>query len=137
MVNRAWAAGLAGACTVTLLNEGIRQVDDEAPRLDFLGMRVLAKVTDPEHLRAKAMAADIAANTLYYSVVGAASPDRAPFVGAAIGLAAGAGAVLLPGAMGLGDDVTNWKTKTRAMSVAYYAAAGLVAGLVYKALADE
>jgi hypothetical protein len=61
-----------------LLNEGIRQLDEEAPRLDFLGMRVLADVASPEHLRAKAMAADIAANTLYYSAVGAASPDRAP-----------------------------------------------------------
>jgi hypothetical protein len=135
--NTAWLAGLAGACTVTLLNEGIRQVDDEAPRLDFLGMRVLADVVSPEHLRAKAMAADIAANTLYYSAVGLGSPERAPLIGAAIGLAAGAGAVLLPGQLGYGDDVTNWKPKTRAMSVGYYAAAGLVAGLLYRAMARD
>ena len=120
---------------MTLLNEGIRQVDEDAPRLDFLGMRVLAGVASPEHLRATAMAADIAANTLYYATVGAASPERAPMIGAAIGLAAGAGAVLLPGQLGYGDDVTNWKPKTRAMSVGYYAAAGLVAGLIYRAMA--
>jgi hypothetical protein len=119
------------------LNEGIRQIDEEAPRLDFLGMRVLADVTSPEHLRVKAMAADIAANTLYYSAVGLGSPERAPLVGAAIGLAAGAGAVLLPGQLGYGDDVTNWRPKTRAMSVAYYAAAGLVAGLLYRAIAGR
>jgi hypothetical protein len=131
----ALASGLAGACAVTLMNETIRQFDEEAPRLDLLGMRALAKVASPDNLRAQAVAAAIATDTLYYSMVAASPPEKAPLCGAALGLTAGIGAVLLPGPLGLGDDVTNRSNKTRILSVAYYATAGLLAGVLYRSLA--
>ena len=130
----ALASGLAGACAVTLMNETIRQFDEEAPRLDLLGMRALAEVVSPDNLRTKAMVGDIASNTLYYSIVGAAPPEQAPLCGATLGLCAGLGAVVLPGPMGLGDDATNRSKKTRILSVVYYTTAGLLAGIVSRAL---
>jgi hypothetical protein len=132
---KALASGLAGACAVTLMNETIRQFDEEAPRLDLLGMRALADVVSPDNLRTKAMVGDIASNTLYYSMVGAAPAGQAPMCGATLGLGAGIGAVLLPGPIGLGDDATNRSTKTRVLSVAYYTTAGLLAGMVFRSLA--
>lgn len=132
---KAIATGLAGASTVTLLNETIRQVDEEAPRLDLLGMRALAEVASPDNLRTKAFMGDIASNTAYYAIVAAGPPDKALACGAALGLAAGVGAVYLPGRMGLGDDVTNRDSKRRLLSVAYYGLAGLFAGWTFQCLA--
>jgi hypothetical protein len=131
------ASGLAGACAVTLMNETIRQVDEEAPRLDLLGMRALAEVVSPDNLRAKAMVGDIASNTLYYSMVAASPADQAPVCGATLGLGAGIGAVMLPGPFGLGDDATNSSIKRRVLSVIYYTTAGLLAGMVYRSLANR
>ncbi|HYP05585.1 MAG TPA: hypothetical protein VER03_05055 [Bryobacteraceae bacterium] len=128
------ASGLAGATAVTLMNETIRQFDEEAPRLDLLGMRALAEVVSPDNLRTKALVGDLASNTLYYSMVAAAPPEQAPLCGATLGFGAGLAAVLLPGPMGLGDDATNRSTKTRVLSVAYYTTAGLLAGIVAQAL---
>lgn len=132
---KALASGLAGACAVTLMNETIRQFDEEAPRLDLLGMRALAEVVSPDNLRTKALVGDIASNTLYYSMIAAAPAEQAPMCGATLGLGAGLGAVLLPGPIGLGDDATNRSTKTRVLSVAYYTTAGLLAGMVFRSLA--
>jgi hypothetical protein len=131
----ALASGLAGACAVTLMNESIRRFDAEAPRLDLLGMRALGKLVAPDNLRAKALAGDIASNTLYYSIVAAAPPDNAPACGAALGFGAGIGAVMLPGPLGLGRDATNRDTKTRVLSVVYYTAGGLLAGMLFRSLA--
>ena len=133
----ALATGLAGACAVTVLNETIRQFDEEAPRLDLLGMRALSKVADASHLRSKAMGSDLVANTLYYSIVAASPADKAPICGLALGVGAGLGAVALPGPMGLGDDTTNRDMKRRALSVAYYATAGLLAGMLFQKLAQR
>jgi hypothetical protein len=132
---KALVSGLAGACAVTLMNETIRQFDDEAPRLDLLGMRALSDVASPDNLRAKALVSDLTLNTLYYSIVGASDAESGPLCGAALGVSGGIGAVTLPGPMGYGNDLTNRTRKTRALSIAYYTAAGLIAGLVYRNLA--
>ena len=134
---KAIASGLAGACAVTLMNETIRQVDEGAPRLDVLGMRALSKVTDGDHLRAKAMGSDIVANTLYYAIVAAGPAEKAPLCGLAMGFGAGLGAVALPGHMGLGNDTTNRDTKRRVLSVVYYTTAGLFAGMLFQKLASR
>jgi hypothetical protein len=117
------------------MNETIRQFDDEAPRLDLLGMRALSDVTSQDNLRAKALVSDLTLNTLYYSIVGASSAESAPLCGAALGVSGGIGAVALPGPMGYGEDVTNRTRKTQALSIEYYTGAGLIAGLIYRNLA--
>lgn len=131
---KAIVSGLAGACAVTLMNETVRRFEEDAPRLDLLGMRALSDFTSPEDLRAKAMASDLVINTLFYSIVGASDADHAPLCGAALGLSAGAGALFLPGPMGYGEDTTNRTRKTQVLSVAYYGVAGLVAGMVFRGL---
>jgi hypothetical protein len=49
-------------------------------------------------------------------------------------LAAGLGAVLLPGPMGLGNEPSTRTPGTAAMTVAWYFAGGLVAGLAARAI---
>jgi hypothetical protein len=134
-------AGLAGAVALTLLHETARRLrPEDAPRMDVLGMRGLRKLLhladapqpDDDTLFNMTMAGDVLSNGLYYSLVG--SGKHAVRRGLLLGLAAGAGGVLLPGSMGLGKAPTNRTTQTQLMTLAWYTAGGLVAGAAARAL---
>lgn len=116
----------------------------DAPRMDVLGMRSISELMqkadaeppqDQEKLHTWALAGDLVSNSLYYSLAG--SGKDAWWRGAVLGAAAGAGAVLLPGPLGLGEEPSNKTTKTQAMAVGYYLLGGLVAAAVGHALSDE
>ena len=132
-------AGLAGACTVTLIHETMRRLDPAAPRLDVLGMRAIAKMmraadtTPPEEdtLFGMTLAGDIVSNAAYYSLTG--SGKNAWLRGGLLGLAAGVGGVVLPGPLGLGTAPSNRTTKTQVMTVAWYLLGGLAAAAVASA----
>jgi hypothetical protein len=109
--------------------------------MDVLGERAIAKVlraagaaTPEEDLHPAALVGDLLSNTAYYSLVGLGGPEGAVERGALLGLAAGLGALLLPGPLGLGTASSKWTNATAAMTVARYALGGLVAGAVYSAL---
>lgn len=138
----ALGSGLVGASVTTLLNEGVRQFIPQAPRLDLLGMRGLARVmrgadqTPPpqDELRILALVGDIASNTVYFSLVGVGDPEGAWVRGAVLGGVAGVGALLLPGPLGLGEELINRTVATQVMTVAWYFAGGLAAAAVYRRL---
>lgn len=142
-VNKALVSGLAGAVTLTLAHETLRRLVPEAPRMDVLGMRAIAKImkkagTQPPDggaLRAWAMAGDVVSNSLYYSLAG--TGKGAWLRGGLLGAGAGAGAVLLPGPMGLGSDPSNRTNITRAMTVGLYLLGGLAAAAVGSALSCD
>lgn len=144
-VGRSLASGAVGATTVTLLNESVRQMRSDAPRLQRLGMRALARgmrtvgMTPPrqERLYTMSMAGDLLANSLYYSLVGLGGGRRTWGRGALLGLAAGIGGVLLPPRMGLGRGPTGRTPQTKAMTVAWYFAGGLAAAAVASLLAGR
>ncbi len=139
---KAIAAGAAGACTTNILHEITRRLTPDAPRVDLLGMQALARLlrasgaTPPtgRTLYNATLASDLASNTAYFGVVGAAGRERAVALGAALGLVAGAGAVLLPPALDLSGGTTGRTGATAALTVALYTAGGLVAGVAYRAL---
>src|SRR4051812_22198734 len=120
---RALAGGLAGACALTLLHEVTRRTVPDAPRMDVLGERAWggglggAGVRAPRgaRLHTMALAGDVVANSLYYSLAGVCGPASAPACGAILGLAAGVGAVALPGPMGLGEAPSNRTGATQLM----------------------
>ena len=136
----AGVAGLAGACTVTLIHETMRRLDPDAPRMDILGMRAIAKimeaanVTPPEEdkLFGITLAGDIVSNAAYFSLTG--SGKDAWVRGGLLGLAAGIGGVVLPGPLGLGTEPSNRATKTKVMTVAWYLLGGLASAAVARAL---
>ncbi|HEX2865193.1 MAG TPA: hypothetical protein VHN99_11535, partial [Deinococcales bacterium] len=68
-------------------------------------------------------------NAAYYSLAGAGNPDGAVTRGLLLGLAAGAGAVLTPGPLGLGEDASARTPATAALTIALYTAGGLISGL--------
>lgn len=143
--SKATASGLIGACTLTLIHESARRVIPNAPRMDILGMRVIAKsfkqfgggILSADRAHTISLVGDIVSNSLYYSLVGLAKPRNAVLWGTALGLAAGVGAVTLPAQVGLGDAPSSRTNETKAMTVGWYLAGGVVAGLVFQALAKK
>ena len=141
---KALGSGLAGAVALTLIHETARRLAPEtAPRMDVLGMRAIQKAAlavdaePPVPLHEAALVGDIVSNSVYYSLVGAGARSDALRNGAILGLAAGIGAVFLPGPLGLGRQPTDTPT-TQALTVAWYVVGGLAAGAAYAAFsADE
>ena len=80
---------------------------------------------------------DLVLNSLYYSLVGLKGTDKAFQTGTGLGMAAGVGAVVLPGRMGLGDEMTARTSQTEIMTVAWYLAGGLAAAAAYQAFSGD
>ncbi len=142
---KAVLGGLVGACALTLLNETTRQFVRDAPRIDVLGKRAIAKplmkmgIAPPkdDNLYWITLASDIFSNTLYYGSIGFGKEKNAYRNGAWLGLAAGIGAVALPAPLGIGKDTTARTAQTELMTVAWYLAGGLAAAAVYQLLSDK
>lgn len=134
--------GVAGAAALTLLHETVKRAVPHAPRIDLLGMNAIAKglkavgakTPGERKLYGLALGGDIISNTVFYSFAGIGQKDNALLRGAALGLLAGAGAVLLPGPMGLQEKHTNKSVESKLLTVALYTAGGLVAAGIMKLL---
>jgi hypothetical protein len=142
-ISAAAVSGIAGAAAVTVLNEAVRRAaPGSAPRMEILGMRAAkagfeaagVEVPPRRQLMPMTFAAEAISNSAYYSLVGLAKPENAIATGALLGLAAGIGAVVLPGPMGLGEEPSARSTETKLMAVVWYFAGGIVAGMVRKAV---
>ena len=138
MKYQSFISGLAGSLVLTLLHETLRKTVTSAPRMDKMGEEGLSKVLtaagvevpSEENLYGITMAGDIIGNAGYYSLVGI-KPKYSILTGAALGLAAGIGAVELPGKMGLNEEYSNATPKTQALTLLIYLTGGLVAGAVH------
>ena len=136
----ALAGGLAGACVLTIAHESLRKVNPDAPRMDVLGMRAIAKLMkkagatppDDKTLHDWAMVGDVVSNGLYYSLAGAGK--NAWLRGTLLGTMAGIGAITLPGPLGLGEGPSERTKETQAMAVGLYLLGGLAAAMVARAI---
>jgi hypothetical protein len=134
-------SGLAGSLVLTLLHETLRKTVKDAPRMDLMGKQGLAKILsaadmevppEPELFKIT-MTGDIIGNAGYYALV-ASAPKHSVLAGAALGLAAGVGALTLPDKIGLDKEYSNATPKTQILTVCIYFLGGLVAGVVYDSL---
>jgi hypothetical protein len=133
---RALAAGAAGVAVVTGLNEVGGRVWDRAPRIERLGQRAVGAVArraglsldDRERFWA-ALAGAILTDGAYFALAGLPS-RRNRGTGLLLGALAGAGALLLPGRLGLGERPTRRTPETAWATLGWYLAAGLAAGMV-------
>lgn len=141
----ALGGGLAGACAVTLIHESVRRIVPEAPRMDLLGMQAISKTSKAfgqkppkgDELFTWAFAGDLISNALYYSLAGAGKDKNAWTRSAALGLAAGVGAVMLPGPLGLDKKHSSHSTATKLMTVGLYVTGALVTTAVMKLLSKR
>jgi hypothetical protein len=145
-LNDSVISGMAGAVTLTAVHQAAKMVSDKAPQMDVLGMRAIARATgtsdmadesaDVDSSRNRglykyALAGDMLANSAYYSL--ATTWTR----GAALGLAAGIGALLLPQRMGLGHPPNSELLSNKVMTVAWYTLGGLAAAWTAHCLASR
>jgi hypothetical protein len=134
-------SGAAGALALTAVHQFARHRVPKAPRMDVVGMRAIARSMHgvgrrPPTGRALyriTMAGDILSNAAYYSAVALAGRE-AMRAGAALGIAAGVGAVVLPPMIGLGRPPHVHAWSNRLMTIAWYTLGGLVAGRIYRSL---
>ena len=127
--------GLAGACALTILNESVKKLDKDAPRMDLLGMNAVARLMKGNSLLALtagklfpvALAGDLVSNSLYYSMADSGDRKKTLIRGGLLGLGAGLGAVVLPRTLGLNEDATTRTLKTKVLTVTWYVLGGLVA----------
>jgi hypothetical protein len=137
------AGGLAGALATTLLHETARRRLRTAPRMDVLGRRGLTRtlaragVTPPRGraLQRWTLVAELLSNAAYYALVAAGRRPHRLARGAALGTAAGAGAIVLPGPLGLGTRPSRRTPATAAMAFSWYLGGGLAAGAAARAVA--
>ncbi len=134
--------GVAGATALTLIHEAVKKVIPQAPRLDLLGMHALSKglkiigarTPQERRLYGWSLTGDLISNSIFYSFAGIGKKENALAKGAALGLAAGLGAVLLPKPLGLREDASNRTLQTKLMTIGFYVIGGLVAAGVMKLL---
>jgi hypothetical protein len=106
--------------------------------MDVLGMRALRRWIPPlaherprsTRLRRIALAADLIANAVYYAGVAARSSSETYTRAAAMGVAAGIGAVVMPQRIGLGVPPESEHRANQVMTVAWYTAGALAAAVV-------
>ena len=131
----AFAAGAVGAVALTAIHQLARRATDDAPRMDVVGERALAMAIDAAgrtppaepRLHRWSLAGDLLANSIYYSFVACGREPRVWRRGVALGLAAGAGALVLPGPLGLGEPPRSDRFANQVMTVAWYLIGGLAA----------
>src|SRR5690554_4575423 len=132
---RSLLSGAAGAVALTAVHQTARSLTDDAPRMDLLAMDVYARALRaagrdvPQRGQGyrRVLAGDLVSNAAYYSLVGLGRPGGAWWRGAALGLAAGIGGVVLPPRLGLGSKASGRTPATAAMTVAWYTLGGLAA----------
>jgi predicted nicotinamide N-methyase len=130
----AMLSGMAGAAALTAVHQAARMMTDTAPRMDVVGMRMLARdkeTVGTPALNNLALAGDLVFNSAYYSM--ATTWMR----GAALGIVAGVGALVLPRKLGLGDPPKSELLSNQVMTVAWYVLGGLAAAWTAKCLAEK
>lgn len=145
-LNDSVISGIAGAVALTAVHQAAKMMTDAAPRMDVVGMRALARGTgrsgmadeaaDVDETRNSglykaALAGDLLANSAYYSL--ATTWTR----GAAMGIAAGICALVLPQRLGLGEPPNSDLLSNKIMTVAWYVVGGLTAACTAQCLAER
>lgn len=134
--------GFAGALVLNVVHETARQFLKKAPRVDIIGKEALNKglskanqpILSGRKLYLSTLGADIAGNALYYSLAGVGSDKNLFLRGAALGFAAGLGALTLTEKIGLDDRPVNKTTETKLLTVAWYTIGGIAAAAAIKCL---
>jgi hypothetical protein len=144
---RALASGVAGAVALTAVHETARRTIPQAPRMDVIGRRGIAKSiralgAEPPHgqrLQNAALAGDVVSNALFYSLIGLGNDNpRATWKrGLLLGVAAGIGAALLPPVLGLGRQPGKRGLFTHLLTVAWYTIGGLAAAASLRAFQED
>lgn len=133
-------SGLGGAIMLTVLNETLKGVNKDMPRIDLVGEEAVLKVADffgvdienSNTLYGTTLVSDIISNTAYYSLIDGEGKELWTKAASA-GIAAGIAAVKIPQQLGLDDAPVAKSLSTKAFTIGYYMAGALTTALLLKA----
>jgi hypothetical protein len=135
--------GIAGACALNLINQGMRTIDKRAPGLDLLGMNAVAKITKPRipvpvlnRIFPLALSGDMISSSLYFAMAKGKTYQQTLLRGALLGLGAGLGAAMVP-RLATGKTAVHTGMGSRLLTVTWYVIGGLVAAATINWLSKE
>lgn len=140
LLSRNLLGGLAGALVLNLVHQLAKKVDKDAPQVDKIGEEALSKsiksagFAPPKgnKLFLGTLVSDLAANSIYYSMIGKGKRENTLLRGLVFGAVAGLGALTLTKPMGLDDRPVNKTTRTQFMTVGWYILGGIVTAFTVK-----
>ena len=128
-------SGAIGAGVLTAINQAAQSMRRDAPRMDLVGMQATARgialaggrVPDAQRLFCLTLVGDLVSNGIYYAAIPSRT-SRATWTRAvAVGLSAGAGALLLSRYVIGNDSPHSDSPANNVMTVAWYLAGALAA----------
>lgn len=134
-------AGLGGAIVLTLLNESLKNINEDMPHIDLVGEEAVLKsaaylginITNNDVLYGTTLVADMISNATYFSLIKGDGKELWAKAASA-GLVAGIGAVKLPSRMGLNDEPVAKSLSTKAWTVGYYMMGALTTAAIMQVL---
>lgn len=141
-VVRSLTSGAAGAVALTALHELVRRRVEYAPRMDVVAVRGLRRLLpgwrdETRRLHQLALVGDLLSNSLYYSAIAASTPSATWVRAAALGTAAGLGALLLPQRIGLGAPPHAERRANQLLTMVWYLAGAATAAAAATLAADR
>lgn len=130
-------AGLGGALVLTLLNESLKDINEDMPHIDLVGEEAVLKsaaylgidINNNDVLYGTTLVADIISNATYFSLIKGEGQDLWTKAASA-GIVAGIGAVKLPAKIGLNDEPVTKSLATKAWTIGYYMAGALATATI-------
>lgn len=135
-LTRAIEGGLAGASTLTLLQQALQRINPDVPQLSLMGkpgiIRKIRKYTRKGKSTKKLyiqLASEILSATAYFGITALGKKKNAPLRGALLGLGAGLAATLLEKE---GSEDEQKDIGQQLLTIASYSGAGALAGLTVR-----
>lgn len=136
-----FGSGVVGAASVAILNYVGTRYLPRAPRLDVLGLQLVAAafnklgIQPPRgpSMKVLALVGSLVSNSMFYGLVGLGKPRTAWLRGGALGLAMGLGVLTLPAALGVGERETGRTPMAKAGTLGWYVLGGILAALTFVA----
>lgn len=124
--------GLAGAAALSLIDQGMHNIDKQAPALDLLSRNAVARIAKPRLPVLKsgfplALGGALVSNSLYFAMAKGNTTSQTLLRGALLGLGAGVGAVVIPQRLATSNSAPVNPPMKKILTVAWYVIGGLVA----------
>ncbi|KKO91987.1 MULTISPECIES: hypothetical protein [Sphingobacterium] len=140
--NKNMLGGLIGALVLNVVHSVAKRFDSKAPAVDKVGEEAMQKTVrfagfkppKGNALVAATFGADVASNTMLYTLIGYGGQKNMLLKGALLGTVVGLATLTIPEQAGLDATPLKKTDHTKLMTVAWYVIGGIAAGLAMKAM---
>lgn len=142
LINKNILGGLLGAAVLNIVHTIAKKLDKDAPAVDEVGEEAMKKSTRAVGLKAPkgdalvaaTFGADVASNTMLYTMIGYGGDKHRVLRGAVLGTVVGLATLTIPKQAGLDTTPIRKSTQTQLMTVAWYIIGGIATAVAIKTL---